>query len=118
MDTGYDATLRLLYADQVLWIVRTDDPDDVEWLEQILLPSEPRYYKSMQSSGALFHDASYAVFRHMTRPLSMPSCRLTLHSGPQVWSHACRLMSSTHAVQAKDLLTITDGLPQIDTTSS
>ena len=41
----------ILFCIQVLWIVRTDDPDDLDWLQQTLLPSEPKCYKSMQSSG-------------------------------------------------------------------
>ncbi|DBA90473.1 TPA: hypothetical protein ACH3X1_003737 [Trebouxia sp. C0004] len=40
--------------EEVLWIVRTDDPDDLNWLEQTLLPSEPKCYKRMQSSGKGF----------------------------------------------------------------
>ncbi|KAL0042515.1 hypothetical protein WJX79_002128 [Trebouxia sp. C0005] len=40
--------------EEVLWIVRTDDPDDLDWLQQTLLPSEPKFYKSMQSSGKGF----------------------------------------------------------------
>ena len=40
-----------MFCIQVLWIVRTDDPDDLDWLQQTLLPSAPKYYKSMQSSG-------------------------------------------------------------------
>lgn len=40
--------------EEVLWIVRTDDPDDLDWLQQTLLPSEPKCYKSMQSSGRGF----------------------------------------------------------------
>ena len=36
---------------QVLWIVRTEDADDLRWLEQTLLPSEPTHYKRLESSG-------------------------------------------------------------------
>lgn len=49
----------ILFCIQVLWIVRTDDPDDLDWLQQTLLPSEPKFYKSMQSSGA---HAAYVLF--------------------------------------------------------
>ena len=30
---------------QVVWVVRTDDKQDLEWLEHTLLPSEPSYHK-------------------------------------------------------------------------
>ena len=31
--------------------MRTDDPGDLVWLEQTLLPSEPKFYKRIPSSG-------------------------------------------------------------------
>ena len=39
---------------QVLWFVHTEDHEDIHWLNQTLLPSEPHYYKAA-TSGILLH---------------------------------------------------------------
>lgn len=31
---------------QVLWMVQTDDAADVQWLQEVLLPSRPESYKA------------------------------------------------------------------------
>jgi len=45
---------------QVLWFVHTEDAEDIHWLNQTLLPSEPHYYKAA-TSGTFLH--SYCMDR-------------------------------------------------------
>ncbi len=36
---------------QVLWIVRTENTQDLKWLDSVLLPSEPEHYKKVRIIG-------------------------------------------------------------------
>ena len=36
-----------------MWVVRTDDEQDLDWLKNTLLPSEPIHYKAVVPTGAL-----------------------------------------------------------------
>jgi hypothetical protein len=36
---------------QVIWIVQTDNPRDIAWLNNVLLPSEPDFYTSKTVEG-------------------------------------------------------------------
>ena len=42
---------------QVVWFVRTDDQQDLDWLEHTLLTSEPVYYKQVVPNWYAFHAA-------------------------------------------------------------
>ncbi len=48
------ASWTAVYGDvQVLWFVHTEDAEDIHWLNQTLLPSEPHYYKAATSGTFL-----------------------------------------------------------------
>ena len=38
---------------QVLWMVQTDDAADVQWLQEVLIPSRPESYKAIWPTGKL-----------------------------------------------------------------
>ncbi len=103
----------ILFCIQVLWIVRTDDPDDLDWLEQTLLPSEPKCYKSMQSSGAY---TAYLLLSSSDRLgpclagevccLWCQPCALNwvclCHAGKGFANHYRQLASDTHYIKLDD----------------
>ena len=103
----------ILFYVQVLWIVRTDDPDDLDWLKQTLLPSEPKFYKSMQSAGAY---TAYVLLSSSERLacclagqfccLWCQPCALNLrglcHAGKGFANHYRQLASDTYYIKLDD----------------
>lgn len=46
---------------QVVWMVQTDDAADVQWLQEVLLPSRPESYKAVWPTGKLYMHSSTRI---------------------------------------------------------
>lgn len=46
---------------QVLWVAYTRDQDDLQWLSEVLLPSEPKFYTTIgfQEGGSHLHSPAH-----------------------------------------------------------
>ncbi len=82
---------------QVLWFVHTEDAEDIHWLNQTLLPSEPQYYKAATSGRFLLVSRlSQEILDTLSYMPQQMSCVLMLHCNIHVLMLHCHILPVQH----------------------